>query len=635
MRYSIRNSKGRRFEGFAFGAAFGTLLALLASCNGEGKVIGTFSLENPERSFIREGPGVRFVDWEGEKPKMRSITTNLSHKGKGGSRPAFAGKGDFTLEITLKDIPPRSVFSTAFGIPIKDAYFQKALSARYEITLNGRSVVEKTIDSFKEPQNQTWYEEKVDLAGLEGAVAKIRLKATRSPPGVEVQRGWAEPCVLVTRNLPWREAGSQRPNIILVMVDTLRADHLGCYGYGRDTSPNLDAFAARSLLFENAVAPSSWTWPSIASMFTGQYPLHHGVVNGARSRLGFGKRTLAEICADAGMKTAAFVANPLISPSKNFDRGFETFEVLSWADAGTLVDRFFRWLDQEKKGRFLAYLHFMDPHGPYSPPDDYIARFSDPKEPHRLPPDALKDLGNRLGTNKQAAEEVDPRLVQNAMDRYDSEILFWDEQFGRLVAKVESLGLAGKTLIVVTADHGEEFLEHGILGHGWTLFDISVKIPLIMKGPAIAPARIEEQVELIDLAPTLLDAAHIEGKGADFDGASLLDRGLGARPEGAFTHTAHAFSPELKHRTSLFALQTGRWKLIYDPKSERMRLFDLDKDAGELEDLAGDPAFDELCRRFRDRIKAWIKRYEGKSPSGFYELDDETLKAFEQLGYAF
>ena len=139
----------------------------------------------------------------------------------------------------------------------------------------------------------------------------------------------------------------------------------------------------------------------------------------------------------------------------------------------------------------------------------------------------------------------------------------------------------------------------------------------------------------IDLAPTLLDAAHIEGKGADFDGASLLDRGLGARPEGAFTHTAHAFSPELKHRTSLFALQTGRWKLLYDPTSERMRLFDLDKDAGELEDLAGDPAFDELCRRFRDRIKAWIKRYEGKSPSGFYELDDETLKAFEQLGYAF
>jgi len=332
------------------------------------------------------------------------------------------------------------------------------------------------------------------------------------------------------------------------------------------------------------------------------------------------------------MRSAAFVANPLICESKNFDQGFTKFESLNWQDGEKVVNAFGNWLDEVKNGRFFAYLHFMDPHGPYSPPDEYISRFSDPKDKMRIPANDLKNLRNLLGTKKKTPNDKDKLIAKNAMDRYDSEIVYWDKQFGRLLKMVEDNGLNDNTIIVVTSDHGEEFLEHGILGHGWTLFDISLHVPLIIRGPNIAPDRIEEQVELVSLAPTLVEAAGLDSDKTQFDGPSLL-AGKINKNSPAYVHTEHAFNEGLHRKSSLYALRTKKWKLIYDPRISTLRLYDLEKDPKEINDLGSDPKYSDVCKNLSKSLKIWIKKNEALSPTIRFKMDEETRKAFEQLGY--
>ena len=277
-------------------------------------------------------------------------------------------------------------------------------------------------------------------------------------------------------------AGQPRPNIVIYLVDTLRADHLGVYGYGRDTSPVLDRWAQGGVVFEQAYAPSSWTKPSMVSLFSGLDPISHGV----EDRLDVipeNVQLLAERLKGLGYSTFGAVTNPNVLPQWGFGRGFDEYADLDSNGHGTPADKVSDYVAQKieelsQNQPFLLYLHVIDPHFPYQPPPPYDTRF--PRS--RAVP------------------------VNMSMSQYDGEVAFVDSQFGRLLDLLGEHGLDDDTLTIFAADHGEEFWEHGALGHGGTLFEEVVRVPLVIRFPQgrHAGTRVDTRVTLSDLFPTML-----------------------------------------------------------------------------------------------------------------------------------
>ncbi len=344
---------------------------------------------------------------------------------------------------------------------------------------------------------------------------------------------------------------SGRPNVILILVDTLRADHLGIYGYPRATSPRIDRLAADGILYSEAYAQCSWTKPSVVSLLTSRYPFAFSR-NDLYHRVPAEAELLAETFAAAGYRTGAIVANPVVSPTFGFDQGFETYDhgylgmsamriyrYLLWLDllkhprlmfrADVLAGRAAAWLDRFGSEPFFLYLHFMDPHEGYEPgpPHDRLFRTSPPRgrstliypRPEALPFDRVE--GNPYG---EAG-------LRELVDRYDGEIRRVDDAVGEIVAHLRAAGLYDQTTIALVADHGEEFLDHGGWGHGQSLYGELTAVPFLLKPPAPAgrsAALARRRVMLVDLGPTLLSICGIDGERGR-DGVDLLAPG-GERP---------------------------------------------------------------------------------------------------------
>ncbi len=589
----------------------------------ETHAVGTFPLVTVHRSFLSDEGRWTVRPSSGDAPEVRSISPGRDARLPGsGVRSALAAEHDFEWSLKVDAPPAGARLESAFAVPEEALEDRRGVTASLEVRIAGTTVIRREID-YDDPRSRTWSGVEVDLAPLDGRDGEVVLAAkVVAPDGARIVRGWSSPRIFVVEERDWRPATPETPNLVVVLVDTLRARSLGCYGYPRPTSPNLDRFAAGALLFENALAPAPWTWPSTATVFTGQYPLHHGVVDGTRNTLAFDKVTLAELCADAGMNTGAFIGNQIISPSRQFDQGFVTFERRRWGGAEAMVDRFGEWLETVRHGRFLAYLHFFDPHSPYEPPEEFLRRFSDPDSPERVPERTFAKL--RGGINRRAME-VTPRrraAVGNARDRYDAEILYWDHHFGRLLEMLRGAGLGDRTVVAVTSDHGEAFLEHGLIGHGLALYDPLVRVPMIVGGPRIEPGRVKEQVELVSFAPTVAAASNVDASAATFDGVSLLD-------------PAHALTEDPKVRCDVFAARTARWKLHHEPRRDRVELYDLRADPEESTDVAAEHP--QVVGRLRERLERWIRNYRalGELGRGWTEtdLDEETREDLEQLGY--
>jgi len=294
------------------------------------------------------------------------------------------------------------------------------------------------------------------------------------------------------------EQAVQKPQmIILYLIDTLRADHLGAYGYNRNTSPAIDRLAQDGLLFEYAYAQSSWTRPSVASLFTGLLPSRHGAVRRSH-KLRSDVATLAEILLDSGYSTAAFVSNPNVIPVFGFGRGFENFfDVETTQKTGTAdkvhaaVDEY---LDLNSRHSQFLYIHTRDPHDPYSPPPPYDRRF----------------------------QPQDAELVC-IVARYDGEIAFNDSEFSKLIDRLKAEQRYDESLIIVTSDHGEEFLDHGNYWHGKTLYNEQLRVPLVIKLPHSyrRGTRVQHPVRLVDLLPTLTELVGSDPP-PELDGTSFL-----------------------------------------------------------------------------------------------------------------
>ncbi|MCB9916324.1 MAG: sulfatase [Planctomycetes bacterium] len=435
------------------------------------------------------------------------------------------------------------------------------------------------------------------------------------------------------------------PNVLLVVLDTTRAADLGCYGGARGLTPRLDALAAEGLRFAHASAHAPWTLPSTASLFTSRLPEEHGA--GGALDLGPLRRggqpsvdfhalapevdTLAEAFAAAGWRTAAVVNVDFLDRPFGLTQGFEHVDA-AWSasndevrDARGTTDAALAWLDGARGAApFFLLVHYFDPHAVYAPPAEYRRRFAAPQD--RGPQGLVFGTREQMLLLRAGRLELDPALVARAKGLYDGELAYLDAQVGRLLDGLAARGLERDTLVVVTADHGEEFREHGGFEHGHTLYEELLHVPLLVRFPGRVPAGAvrSDRVGLIDVAPTVCALAGVAAP-AGFRGHDLLARDFAPRP--LLAH-GNFWGPALSSWTS------GRWKLVLVPEAdgaERAELYDLEADPGEARDLAAtEPARAAELRAELDAARALLRaRARGEA----VELSPDERRRLEALGY--
>jgi arylsulfatase A-like enzyme len=440
-----------------------------------------------------------------------------------------------------------------------------------------------------------------------------------------------------TDSAPGQAAATTRrtppPNVLLYVIDTLRADHLGSYGYPRPTSPRIDALARQGVLFERVVAQSSWTKPATASILTGRDPYAHGATS-LHDPIRSDVPTLAQILATHGYETAAFVTNVNVSKPFGFARGFDAFTYLpedptresSYVPSDELNAAVFPWLARDHARPFFLYLHSSDPHAPYTPRAPYLTQFVAPDE--ALSPQELLAKVRALQEPSAAPEEGDLALLVAA---YDAEIAFNDASLGALLDELARRHLAERTLVIVTADHGEEFLEHGGWRHGHTLYEEVIRVPLVVRRAdgSRAGERRAALARQIDILPTILDEAGIEAP-ADLPGRSLL----AAEESEEVAASREALSHTRLFGSEVSAVSTARWKVLHRLLGARRgdEVFDLSADPRERQNLVA--ARGVLAGYGKQEIAhaAAQRGAEGSAPPA--EVDDATAARLRALGYA-
>ncbi len=430
-------------------------------------------------------------------------------------------------------------------------------------------------------------------------------------------------------------AEDARPNLLLISMDTTRADHLSAYGYERDTTPNLRELARQGARFDAAYAPSATTGPSHASLFTSLYPMTHRVTKNGHPLAGE-YQTLAEILAAAGFETAAVVSSYVLNGKFGYGQGFDLYDddvsqaaapsgVTQWEGhtiegkfhgrADDTTRRALQWLDDRARRErpFFLFAHYFDPHSPYLPPPSYRPPF----EPGRKA--ALK--------------------LHREVFFYDTLISFTDREIGRLLAGLDERRLARDTVVMVVGDHGEGLMQHGHMFHGVHIYEEGVRVPLIVRWPArIEAGRVlPGPVQLVDLAPTILELTGVQGSDA-FRGESLArllrgeESGDSERP--IYLYRRHYEPGELTGGIyaagEKFGIRVGRWKLIEGPDEKSLELFDLESDPGELSNLAASEP--KHVERLRLRLSEWRRRHT-RDDAEPVDLSEEDRARLQALGY--
>src|SRR5947199_6115251 len=398
---------------------------------------------------------------------------------------------------------------------------------------------------------------------------------------------------------------SRDANVVLITIDTTRADHLSCYSAHGAKTPHLDALAARGVRFTHATAQVPLTLPSHACIMTGTYP----PVNGLRDMGGFilekNHPTIASIARTAGFETAAFVGSRVLSKHFGLSNGFATYDddmsgqteeglpgVFPERRASVVTDRALQWLKKNGGRKFFLWAHYYDPHAPYNPPEPYKRTY--------------------------------------AHDLYSGEIANMDEQVGRLPDGISRAGIAGRTLIVVVGDHGESLGEHGEMTHGVFLYDSTLHVPLIVAGPEVHAGKVvENQVRSIDLMPTISEFLHLS-PGAEAQGVSLWPLLRGERP----IQPSYAYLETLYPRTymgwsELRAMRTDEWKLIVAPEPE---LYSLKSDPKETDNVIS--RFPAVAKTLENKV--WEVAGSGAKHERVLTspIDPDTRQLLQSLGYA-
>jgi arylsulfatase A-like enzyme len=444
---------------------------------------------------------------------------------------------------------------------------------------------------------------------------------------------------------------SRGPSILLVSLDTLRADHVSCYGYERRTTPRLDAFSRDAVLYRNAFSPASWTLPAHVSMLSGEPPRRHGSDLNKHGLSPIHAETvlLAELLAKAGYRTAAVVANStILRSSMGFDRGFDLYDarlrqlfgfqpashrLLAWLaplesdrllkhtrDASEILEEALAWIDGRTGAPFFLFVNLMEPHPPWAPPPAFQDAFPGRSARLRLPSREIRD---RMTGGE---ERLDERVRRNALALYDGAIASMDDALGRFLDGLRKRHLYDEALVIVTADHGEFFGEHGRWGHGYGPYDPVYRVPLLVKYPGASEhGERDEWVDTIRIFSTILKTAGLRGPaGVDID---PLD---GSRRPTAIEQQRDPWRAPSRFTRPYEVLRDDPWKLVaYENSSE---LYDLRRDPGEEHDLSRDePARVEEMRR---QLATWAASVRPlPEASGDRKRDKELMRGLRALGY--
>ena len=433
--------------------------------------------------------------------------------------------------------------------------------------------------------------------------------------------------------------GEEPHTVIVVLVDTLRRDALGCYGNPEPVTPQMDAIAAEGVKFEHAVSTSGWTLPAVASLLTGTWPTLHGAMGKGVSLTPIRDEipTAAELFRENAYRTFAVANAAFVSPTLHLDRGFEVFDhryAYNWEirRADESIDTALEWLRANSAEPGFVFIHLFDPHLNYDPPPGCATSFTHGRN---TPPPPLSHqyctaLAERNGGAPPAEDIAYIRAV------YHGEVNFVDAQIGRLAAALKEMGIYGRTTLVITADHGEEFWDHGGFEHGHTLYGELTEIPLLIKPPNAQRASVravDAQVRIVDILPTLFDLTGLEAP-ASFAGTSLVPYF-----DGQATGDLMAFSESTLYGNDKLSWRTERYKYIVSTNPDASRqgteLFDWREDPEERNNLIA--THPEIARELGAQFAAFYKDLwtaaRSMSQPEVKDLNPRLIESLDSLGY--
>ena len=407
------------------------------------------------------------------------------------------------------------------------------------------------------------------------------------------------------------ERTPERPNIIIILIDALRRDHLGIYGYARDTTPNIDDFSHNAVVFQHAISQSSWTNPSVASLFSSLYPSTHGCVtyfspDGKSIDAAFLDHkiiTLAEALKEKGYATGGFVANHWICRRLQFDQGFDVFDPVNEQKppASQVNEKALKWIAENRAKPFFVYLHYIDVHGAYVPPAPYDSLFksSEVREMSVAEQSKLDYLYLEGAKNN----------LNYYIDQYDGCVRYVDHHIGEFLRALKEFDLFDNTIIIITSDHGEAFFEHGFFYHGHSVYNEEIDIPLIIKFPESIrfPDNKHHRVELIDVTATIFSLVQYHCP-YPVDGWDLLKKSNRALARRA---VFSQFITAKKQKSSKTAIIKDNLKAIYKMHEKKVvELYDLREDDEERNNTAGIEK--DKAEKLETMIDSWIMQKDHK-----------------------
>jgi len=418
-------------------------------------------------------------------------------------------------------------------------------------------------------------------------------------------------------------------NVILISIDSLRADHLGCYGYPRETSPNINLMSRDSVLFKKCISQGTSTLVSHAAMLTSLIPAHHGASMTKQMRLPDKVETFAQILKNNQYATVSFNDGGQLSTKFGLNRGFDHYDdhpkdrkILKLLFR-KIVDKSIDWIEKNQRKKFFMFLHTFEVHHPYAPKKKYLEHFERGYSGKFGPIISIEEI-LEIFRKKTIISEEDRKHMINA---YDAEIRSMDESFGRLMIFLKDKHLYDNTIIVLTADHGDEFGEHGAYGmHAHSLFNELLHVPFILKlgGNVQAGKEINSLTACIDFAPTLLELLGLPSLETS-DGKSLVPLLLGDNNAGERFIIAQMDRPDNFADPENWALVTDRWKIYKDA------LYDLKNDPGEMIDFSSE--YPELKESLKRVALEYMTERLSKVREKKIELDDELKEKLKSLGY--
>lgn len=557
-------------------------------------------------------------------------------------------KSHFAFEVK---IPERCTLEFGYGF-LMESFDNPERSILFKVEVEDKKKKEILLSEHLKPSEEKKFNfTRIEMFPYQNKKVKIHFtteniesKNTENQGKIDTYPLWINPFL-------HRKTDKEKINFILLLIDTLRADHLGCYGYSRETSPNLDELTDDAVLFENVFSTTSWTLPAHVSLLTSLNNVNHQVLNSLQ-RMSPNLLTLADIMRNNDYLCAAFTGGGYLSCKYGFSKGFDIYQEIikngdisvRFDEAESLSRRAAEWLDENHYKSFFLFLHTYQPHAPYENNSDIGKIFLAKNAKWQ------KIRGKDVFRGRSRKQTVySKKEIENIIALYDGEIRYTDECLIKpMIDKIKELNIYDKTMIIITSDHGEEFYEHKNWLHGLTLYNESIKIPLIVKLPdsSYKGKKLPQSVRITDIMPTLLEAANIDPTSFIFDGKSLLSMINGREREDRTFYCDLNIRKIIDSSPSMYATNKNSLKFILNKKirsswtkkivtkleGEKIELYDIKKDTYETENLSGLIAYEKICRELIKKIKQYMESG-AKIKAESIKMDEELRRSLKALGY--